>query len=183
MYEKKTDITISKTVTALYKSLYTCLKCRNFRKITTEALCAEALISRATFYSHFNDKYDLLTKWLIMLISKNISRCDSYEKIEETVNQFISENKRVLKNIVDDTDSDTLRELYQVARFILNFSTIKGASEEKNAKDAVLDSFFIGGFIYYMSLQLCDNGLSGIEPMNIHLYTIIKIFQRGVSNE
>lgn len=182
MCEKKTDIRITKTVTALYKSLYTLLQHCDFKKITIEALCAEALISRATFYSHFSDKYDLLSKWLITLISKNISGDDSYDRIEKTANQFISENKRALKNIMDDADRDTLRALYEVAHFILNFNIKETDDEKKDAKDAVLDSFFIGGFIYYISLQLCDGGLSDIAPMNIHLYTIIKIFQGGMTN-
>lgn len=183
MCAEKADIRITKTVTALYKSLYKLLQYCNFRKITIEALCEEALISRAAFYSHFNDKYDLLIKWLIMLISENINRGDSYDKIEKTVNQCIDENKRVLKNIVDDADKDTLKELYQVARCILNSGVKENAGEKKNTKDAVWDSFFIGGFIYYISLHLCDNGMADIAPMNIHLYTIIKMFRGGMSNE
>jgi len=36
---------------------------RNFEKITVNDICEEALVSRATFYAHFNDKYDLFKYW------------------------------------------------------------------------------------------------------------------------
>lgn len=63
---KDADARIQKTNEALLMSMSKLLDLRNFNQITVHDLCLEAEIARATFCSHYLDKYDLLKYWLNM---------------------------------------------------------------------------------------------------------------------
>lgn len=48
------------TSVAIYKALSTLLETHNFESISVNDICSQALISRTTFYSYFEDKYQLV---------------------------------------------------------------------------------------------------------------------------
>ena len=54
------DLRTIKTLRALKKAFLKLLEEKRFEEITVQQLCAEAEIRRATFYTHFADKYDFL---------------------------------------------------------------------------------------------------------------------------
>lgn len=56
---QKYDSRIKKTDRALVKALFTLLSEKSFEDITVQAICDAASIRRATFYTHFSDKYEL----------------------------------------------------------------------------------------------------------------------------
>lgn len=56
---EKYDSRIKKTDRALVKALFTLLSEKSFEDITVQAICDSASIRRATFYTHFSDKYQL----------------------------------------------------------------------------------------------------------------------------
>lgn len=56
---QKYDNRIKKTDQALVKALFSLLSEKKFEEITVQAICDSASIRRATFYTHFNDKYEL----------------------------------------------------------------------------------------------------------------------------
>lgn len=72
------DRRIKNTYADLQLSLGELLGCTTWDKITVQELCKKADISRSTFYSHFNDKEDLLDSFLaefeIVMLSDNNGR-------------------------------------------------------------------------------------------------------------
>ena len=54
------DIRITKTRIALSRTLLELLEKKSFQKITVNDICQSALVSRSTFYMHFEDKYQLM---------------------------------------------------------------------------------------------------------------------------
>lgn len=60
MADKAQDIRITKTQRALSMAMLSLLEKNSFQKITVNDICQEALVSRSTFYAHFEDKYMLL---------------------------------------------------------------------------------------------------------------------------
>lgn len=54
------DLRVVKTKRALASALLQLLKKSSFSKITVNDICSLALVSRTTFYLHFEDKYQLL---------------------------------------------------------------------------------------------------------------------------
>ena len=60
MRSRKTDLRIIKTKKNLYESLLYLMKEKPFEELKVSEICENALVNRSTFYSHFDDKYDLL---------------------------------------------------------------------------------------------------------------------------
>lgn len=58
--EKKEDLRVKRTRKLLYQALLSLLNQHSFNSISVKEICEEAMVHRATFYTHFNDKYDLL---------------------------------------------------------------------------------------------------------------------------
>lgn len=95
---KKEDLRVSKTYRALTTATLMLLNKRNSQKITVNALCEEALISRSTFYTHFTDKYDLLRYYLtvnLQSIPDDESTHNESDIITE-VNLIVQKHKEVM---------------------------------------------------------------------------------------
>ena len=62
------DIRVQKTYNMLVTAFLKMLEEKKYEEITINDLCKEAGIRRATFYQHFNDKFDFLTFFLYLCI-------------------------------------------------------------------------------------------------------------------
>ncbi|MGV4337445.1 TetR/AcrR family transcriptional regulator [Bacillus subtilis] len=58
--EKKEDLRVKRTRKLLSQALLSLIDHHSFNSISVKEICEEAMVHRATFYTHFNDKYDLL---------------------------------------------------------------------------------------------------------------------------
>ena len=57
---KVRNIRITRTRESIFESLFELMKEKDFDKITIQNLTERAQINRATFYAHFQDKYEML---------------------------------------------------------------------------------------------------------------------------
>lgn len=173
------DTKSRKTEKALDIALSSLLNIHNFNKITVKDICEEALVSRASFYAHYLDKYDLLKAWLICLKPDSINDGNTYEQIETSINQFIYKNKIVIKNVAYGANEETSAVLFNFMLSTLNFTV--NNHDKANPKNTILASFYGGGMVCYL-LWLIDNKFpSDVAPMNKYLYEIIKSFQKWQS--
>lgn len=88
--EKKVDPRIIRTRRDLAASMCTLLRQKTFSQITVQEIAEKAIINRATFYAHFEDKYKLL---------EYMVRGSFQEKLEtriESCKGFTPENLRLL---------------------------------------------------------------------------------------
>ncbi|MDE6048008.1 MAG: TetR/AcrR family transcriptional regulator [Anaeroplasmataceae bacterium] len=90
----KEDLRIVKTKKALKNALLDLLKTETFEKISVSKICEYAKVNRVTFYSHYQDKYDLFQSYIEEIkndILKNaysiVSKIDSSV---ENLNYFFS---------------------------------------------------------------------------------------------
>ncbi|MDE6242253.1 MAG: TetR/AcrR family transcriptional regulator [Anaeroplasmataceae bacterium] len=60
----KEDLRIVKTKKALKNALLDLLKTETFEKISVSKICEYAKVNRVTFYSHYQDKYDLFQSYI-----------------------------------------------------------------------------------------------------------------------
>lgn len=81
MQHTKTDPRIRRTRKLIMDSFIELSARRDFKDITIKDITEEAMINRATFYYHFEDKYDLLDKALLEVLSVNLD-VNYYEKSE-----------------------------------------------------------------------------------------------------
>ena len=175
----KEDLRYIKTEKALDTAMFSLLSKRNFRRITVHNICSTALISRATFYAHYTDKYDLLKDWLPRVCPDNFDLNESYEYIENIINKFIFEHKVIIKNIVTDASRETLEILRHM---IISFFKLKPRTGniDSDPKYVVFYSIYAGGIIQYILWQVENNFPADVRPMNRYLHEIIKNHQELV---
>ena len=63
----KDDLRVIKTKNVLFNSLVLLMKDKTFEEIKVSDICKKALINRSAFYSHYNDKYELLVDFINVL--------------------------------------------------------------------------------------------------------------------
>lgn len=87
MSEIKIDPRIKRTRKLIMDSFIELAMKKDVKDITIKDITAEATVNRATFYSHFTDKYDLLEKSLTEDLMMNVSNeIAQHEKLtEETI--------------------------------------------------------------------------------------------------
>lgn len=92
------DLRISRTHKMIKKAFFELMDSIGFEKITVQALTQKAMISRTTFYLHYQDKYDLLDKIENEILDglKNIS-VDL--PVEEIVKNGLSTGRIFLLNL------------------------------------------------------------------------------------
>ncbi|MDR1569625.1 MAG: TetR/AcrR family transcriptional regulator [Oscillospiraceae bacterium] len=142
---QKEDLRVQRTCKALVSAMFSLLEHRSFRKITVNDLCNEALVSRAAFYAHFDDKYELLSHCLFDIRADMISRFKrtDTENVYSEIDAHINAHAKVLTNIVVDADAELMK--------IMNQASSPRDDASVRAKDdpngILLDAFWSGGLI------------------------------------
>ena len=90
--EKKEDLRITKTKKLLYEALLKEMETKAFEDIKVNDLCEISMINRSTFYSHYNDKYDLFVDLL------NTLKNELFDKLDE--NKFIVSTKEYYMELI-----------------------------------------------------------------------------------
>lgn len=103
---KNEDLRIIKTKKALFISLLELMKTKSFENIKISDICENALINRSTFYSHYNDKYELLVEMLNNQRNILLSELKKNDNIINTKEYFME----VLKIIINHVDQN--RDVY-----------------------------------------------------------------------
>ena len=114
------DLRIVKTKKNLYDSLIKLMSIKEFEDIKVSDICSVALINRSTFYSHFNDKYDLKEDLQDKISSnKKIDNLKNYymnminvflDHIDKNIDIYSMIVKKNSNSIVMDMISNTLFE-------------------------------------------------------------------------
>lgn len=182
-YLGKVDLRSMKTEMALSQALFSLLGSVSFSKVTVSEICEKALVSRATFYTHFVDKYELLKACLTSL-KTNINNAEgSYDEIAERVNQFVSEERAMIKNILESADDETTGIVHEVIISSLNIETQKDTDGKMSSKYYVLANFYAGGILSYISWQVKNKFPADVPFANKHLYEIIKLLREWETSE
>ncbi len=98
--ETRVDPRVRRTRKLLMEAFLGLMKEQSFRSITIQGIAARAGVNRATFYSHFEDKYDLLNAFVCEgfeeWVSKRVSSADGFSRarlrlLVATVFEFLAE--------------------------------------------------------------------------------------------
>ena len=109
----KEDARIIKTKENLISSFEYLLGKKKFEDITINEICDMADIRRATFYKHFEDKYDFLAYFIKTLRVKFDSKgkygnpdgtVGYYVEYAHEIIHFLDENDEILRNILNSED-------------------------------------------------------------------------------
>ncbi len=125
MNEKNTnkeDLRIRRTYKLLKAALLELLKKEPFEKITVKDICEEAMVHRTTFYTHFEDKYDLL-RYCMQELESPFETIDIktpsvegykeyYSRVAKSILEHVYKNKDFYKTVIRKNSEES---------FITNF--------------------------------------------------------------
>ena len=102
---KKDDLRVIKTKLALYNALIDLMKYKTFEEIKVSDICNKALVNRSTFYSHFEDKYELLTDYINSLKIELTKELEKNQSIKSSKEYYIEMMKLFLNHVEEKKDS------------------------------------------------------------------------------
>ena len=120
----KTDARVRYTLNVLKKSFLSLLEEKPVNKISVKEVCEHAELNRATFYTHFNDCYDLLENIENDLISDfkaSLKYADSLDvtNLIEAIYDMIERNTDVCRILIfNNTNSSLICKMIDTAHDI-----------------------------------------------------------------
>ncbi|SEK60268.1 TetR/AcrR family transcriptional regulator [Paenibacillus sp. OK003] len=109
----KEDLRVRRTHKLLYNALLELMENQSFENITVKQICDLAMVHRTTFYTHFNDKYDLLSNALRQIAEEELDFSSTLHSPAESLKEILSaarKNKNVFKQLLSE-ERDSLRNL------------------------------------------------------------------------
>ena len=155
----KEDLRTIRTRKFLSNALLSLLEKSSIDEITIQDICEKAMVHRTTFYTHFNDKYDLFTYILNKVREEIYKRTqqttdfdtpkDLYMCIASEVIGFIEENRKQLTAILKNNSNEiVLNILYEtIQASMLDLLEINKQKENFEVPLEIASSFYTGGFI------------------------------------
>lgn len=147
---KDQDLRVTKTRRALAFAMLTLLERESFAKISVNEICKEALVSRSTFYSHFEDKYTLL-RFCLKEIKDNFIQHLPGKTIAEhlyDILTYIRDHDKVFRHIFLTDVSEEMTVMFRnlfVKDFTLAIEQCEQGSGELPAPAPLLAVFYGSG--------------------------------------
>ena len=164
---KKNDLRVIKTKNILFNTLLELMKEKQFEEIKVSDICSHALINRSTFYSHYNDKYELLEEYINTLKdslieelskNKNINNTKQYyiELIKLFFNHIDEKRNIYLSAMINNRNSITMDIIYDV----LNHEVTKRLNDiefkNKDIPVEIISKFYLGA-VFNVGIEWLKN--------------------------
>lgn len=153
---QKEDLRVVRTKKMLTNALKELLQEKSFDKITVNDICDRALVHRATFYNHFNDKIDLLNFIFddmqeeiynkTLKIGASITAKQMYVEIIERILDYCEANRESLKLILKNSTNEFRTILIEnIKNGIVYLLSKNKEIGQSNANIEAVESFYTGG--------------------------------------
>jgi len=116
--DKTEDMRIRRTHKLLVEAMFSLLETENFDDITVREICDKAMVHRATFYKHFEDKYHFFEYCIETKLDElcpslagdiySFNRKEYFMNIVGTVLNFLDANRKIVRLTIEATNSNTL---------------------------------------------------------------------------
>ena len=158
--EKQEDMRVRRTHKLLVEAMFYLLENENFDDITVRKICDRAMVHRATFYKHFEDKYHFFEFCIETTIDELcpslagdihlLNRKEYFMSIMAKVLDFLEANRKMVRITIEATNSNTLINAIHTAITVeickkLAESEKKGISYRMPVK--ILAEYYAGAFI------------------------------------
>ncbi|URZ86610.1 TetR/AcrR family transcriptional regulator [Floricoccus penangensis] len=190
--KKKKDLRVLRTNKMIMSAFIGLLRNKTYDKITISEIADEAMINRATFYAHFQDKQDLYEK-LIEYFLKDMARLLDEEKVIEGENvnireieivlakffQFIKEKPEVAQVVIDSTNEDFLLNKL-MDNFKERYNDIFKKLEVRE-NDIIVPTEFIAYYIsgiFISTLKWWIKNPDAMKPVDLS-HLVIKLISNG----
>lgn len=180
---EKEDLRVVRTRKLLCSSLMSLMQTTSFDKLSVNDICKKAMVHRATFYNHFNDKNDLLNYAIDELqeelFEKSIenetynSQKEMLMALVECVIDFIVEKQQkialIYKNSADKLSSLISTTVGRSIRYLLSKNKCK---QEYLLPMDIIVSFFTGG-ISMIGIKWLENSSSYSKAEMLKFFDIL----------
>lgn len=184
--KNKNDVRIKKTKKLLEDALELLLEEKHFEDIKVIDICEKANIHRSTFYTYYNDKYELLKSKLNKYKKDFIEKLneykienkliDSHTDVMEIILKYFYSNKKYLKTIFcNDLDGNATKILKEyVSTYIIEgIKDLKTIDSDRNNIINTMISFYSGAFVSVIIDWLLDDCSISVEDLSKYLSLII----------
>ena len=188
---KKNNLKIKETQKLLEDALGSLLEEKSFEEIRVMDICSKANIHRSTFYTYYNDKYELLkskldkyeAKFLEFLRKYKIEGklVDSHVDIMIEILKYFYFNKKYLKVIFQNNREGSITKILQK---YLEAYIIEGVKDMKQIRSGrpymveIMGSFYSGAFISVIGEWILKDCYITPEELSQYISDIImqKVF-------
>ncbi len=184
----KTDLRIQRTQKAIVDAFYELLDEKSFGSITVIDICDRALINRGTFYTHFEDKYQLLDKCIsdVMYgLHEQVKQAHGendlityYNEVMALGINYLAQHRKRLRTIILKADSalvfDKVHEIL-THNIVNRLSKAKPKAGTGKVPADILAEFFAGGIISLIKWWLLEEPSYTEEDLKQQLSTLAEI--------
>lgn len=176
------DLRTRKTFGSLKDAFLKLLEENRFEDITVSQLCSQAQIRRATFYSHFADKYEFLGFFIQEMRGEFVERICSMQEtaesgqtrehgsyydclFEELIN-FFKERPQLVRNITNSQLLPVMRDIFaqEIQKSVYGYLKEQGDSDETTMQ--MKAHFYAGGLIELLFLWTKDPESFPVDQVN-----------------
>lgn len=198
---KKTDLRIQRTQKAIIDTFYELLDEKSFNSITVIDICDRALINRGTFYTHFEDKYQLLDKCIYDIMMGFDAEVDKvhgdsdllvyYGDVLDVAMNFLTVHRKRVRTIITKADCslvfDKVHEML-VNNIVGKVGKLSPREDVENIPVQLLAQFFSGGVIQLVKWWLLDESKFAAEDIKYQLTrlvrnTILQYYSNGLKQQ
>ena len=187
----KNDLRVKETKKLLEDSLGSLLEEKSFEEIRVMDICSKAKIHRSTFYTYYNDKYELLkskldqyeAKFLDFLRRYKIEEklVDSHVDIMIEILKYFYFNKKYLKVIFQNNREGSIIKIlqkYLEAYIIEGVKDMKQIRHDRPHMVGIMGSFYSGAFISVIGEWILKDCYITPEELSQYISDIImqKVF-------
>lgn len=179
------DIRVIKSKNSIFDAFVNLRSKKELRKITVKELCEKALINKSTFYTYYEDMFDLSDKIESSVVDGIVSTITNPQMmIDEPVNFYrsllgaVSENKKLIDTVFSGSQHPNL--IVKISKSLKKM-TFENHPEYINDKKfcTILDYAIYGGYYAFVENQADTNDYSTelIESVSVisgHMAKLIK---------
>ena len=182
--EKKIDLRVQRTKKAILDTFFSLLEEKHFSNITIIDICEKALINRGTFYTHFEDKNQLLEKIVYDMMMNFDAEVDKvhgdsdmlvyYNDMFDVSLGFIYENRARIKTLVTKADESIL---FNQVHAIIKNNIMKKVGRLPATTEVTLEilaEFFAGGLIQVIEWWVTTDCVVPADKIKDELYSLVK---------
>lgn len=179
LYELPKNASGFMTETNIGLGFFELLENKKYDEITINDICDTSGSSKTTFYRHFQDKYELLTKCIYFVMAdfeksvgseiSYINPLDSYLKIAEYALDYLQTYKKRILNLIADENENLLFEPVHTFLYLNSYKKIKMIKKMRpklKTSTEMLAEFFTGGIVSITKWLLTKNNMSKNEVLD-----------------
>lgn len=154
--EKKEDMRVKRTRALLSQALLSLINRHSYHSISVKDICEEAMVHRATFYAHFNDKYDLLAYSLKQIAEEFRFSEGSMEEFHLKLFDVAMKYKRLFSQLLLE-ERDSLRYVIRKEMTAGMKQHLLSETQKKSASSEMVMAAFTGATLGVLNWWIENN--------------------------